>query len=283
MNTLVNHNGTLMAEKDAVLSASNRSFRYGDGLFETIRVIKGKPCFLDFHVKRLIKGMGILKMNVPANFNPVFFENSIIALISANAIDGDARVRLSVYRNDGGFYTPVSNDVSFLIEAEPISEQGYELNIKGYEIDVYHEIKKPSTIFSTLKTANGLPYVMAGVFRKQQNLDECIILNDKGNIIEGISYNIFAVKNGVLYTPPISDGCVDGIMRWQIIKIATENRIAVYEINLALNVLLNSDELFFTNALNGIRWIGTYKAKHYTNNISKLLVQKLNAKVEELV
>jgi branched-chain amino acid aminotransferase len=117
---------------------------------------------------------------------------------------------------------------------------------------------------------------MAGIFKMQHGLDECILVNDKGAITEAISSNIFAVKNGVLYTSPISDGCIDGVMRKKIIEIAEANRIAVYELSIMQNVLLGADELFLTNAINGIRWVVAYKQKRYFNNTAKKLLEKLN-------
>jgi branched-chain amino acid aminotransferase len=132
-----------------------------------------------------------------------------------------------------------------------------------------------------IKSNNALLYILAGVHRMQNNLDECIILNQNFSITEAISYNIFAVKNRVLYTPPLDEGCLDGIMRQHIIEISKQNRIAVYEVPLAMNVLLNSDEIFLTNVINGIRWVGAYKAKRYFNTIACLLNEKLNESLEK--
>jgi branched-subunit amino acid aminotransferase/4-amino-4-deoxychorismate lyase len=276
MEQYINHNGVILASASTAVMLSNRSFRYGDGLFESIRIANHRPQFLKEHIQRLHAGMKVLKMQPHPLLNQQFLEAAILELAQKNNISAGGRVRLTIYRNDGGLYTPDSNDVSYFIEINRLDEPNYMLNPKGFTIDQYSEFKKQQHVLSNIKSANCLLYVMASINKKQLGLDECLLLNDKHYIIEGISSNIFAVKNGVLYTPPVTDGCVDGVMRKKIIEIAQANRIAVYEISIMQNVLLGADELFLTNAVNGIRWIVAYKQKRYFNNTSKKLVDKLN-------
>ncbi len=276
MEQYINNNGTIIPADEPVVKANNRSFRYGDALFETIRITYNRPQFLSEHLKRLFNGMKVLKMEINGKFTEAFFEKAIMELAAKNSVGSDGRVRLTIYRNEGGFYAPDTNSVSYIIEATPMEERGYVLNTKGYTIDLFNDFKKQQNALSSIKSANSLVYVLAGIAKHQSQLDDCIILNDKSHIIETISSNIFAVKNGVLYTPPVSDGCVDGVMRKKIIEIATANKIAVYEISVMQNVLLGADELFLTNSFNGIRWVVAYKQKRYFNNTSKKLIEKLN-------
>lgn len=277
----VNFNGTICNSSEPVLSSDNRAFRYGDSLFETIRVANNKVLFLADHVDRLQRSMRYLQMNIPAAFSEHYFGQMILDLAEKNKLDSDARIRLTVFRNTGGFYSPTNNDVTFLMEMESLDYKGFELNVKGFNIDVFTDIKKMQHPISTIKSGNALVYIMAGLYKLKHQLDDCILLNDKGNIVESISSNVFAVKNGVLYTPPVDEGCLDGVMRKQIIRIARENRIAVYEISILQNVLLSADELFLTNAIQGIRWIMSYKAKRYFNNTARLLTDKLNARISD--
>jgi branched-chain amino acid aminotransferase len=150
------------------------------------------------------------------------------------------------------------------------------LNSTGLTVDLFTEFRKTPNSLASIKSANSAIYVLAGVYKNQQQLDECILSNDKSHIIEAISSNIFAVKNGVLYTPPVTDGCVDGVMRKKIIEVAQQNRVAVYEISIMQNVLLGADELFLTNTIKGIQWVAAFKQKRYTNNTSEKLIAKLN-------
>jgi branched-subunit amino acid aminotransferase/4-amino-4-deoxychorismate lyase len=276
MQIYLSHNGNFILADTPVVSANNRSFRYGDALFETIRITNYNPQFLKEHLMRLYAGMDVLKMEMNPLLNATYLEHAILELAQKNNITSDGRVRLTVYRNEGGLYAPSDNKVSFLIEVYSLDEIGYTLNTKGYTVDLFTEFKKAQNALSSIKSANSAIYVMAGIHKVQQQLDECLLLNDKHHIIEGISSNIFAVKNGVLYTPPVADGCVNGVMRKKIIEIAQENKIAVYEISVMQNVLLGADELFLTNTINGIRWAVAYKQKRYFNDTSKKLTEKLN-------
>ncbi len=276
MQQYINHNGIFFEADKPVINVNNRSFRYGDALFETIRIANKKPQYIKEHYQRLLKGVEVLKMALNPNFNAAFLEKIILELAQKNGVDTDGRVRLTLYRNDGGMYAPSENQTSFLLEVYPLEEKNYVLNTKGFTIDLFSDFKKPQNVLSSIKSANSIVYVMAGIHKNEQKLDECILLNDKHHIIETISSNIFAVKNGVLYTPPVSDGCVDGVMRKKIIEIANENKIAVYEISIMQNVLLAADELFLTNTIHGIRWVVAYKQKRYFNNTSKKLTEELN-------
>ncbi|MCX6297362.1 MAG: aminotransferase class IV [Bacteroidetes bacterium] len=276
MQNFINHNGNFILSDAPLVSANNRSFRYGDALFETIRITNYNPQFLKEHLQRLYSGMEVLKMEMNPVLNEIFLEHAILELAQKNNVTSDGRVRLTVYRNEGGLYAPSDNKVSYVVEVYPVEEKGYVLNTKGYTVDLFTEFKKAQNSLSSIKSANSAIYVMAGIYKTQQQFDECLLLNDKHHIIEGISSNVFAVKNGVLYTPPVSDGCVNGVMRKKIIEIAQANKIAVYEISVMQNVLLGADELFLTNTINGIRWVVAYKQKRYFNNTSKKLIEKLN-------
>lgn len=276
MQQYINHNGFIIPSDKPSVSHTNRAFRYGDALFETIRIVKNKPVFLEEHINRLKDGLRVMKMQEPSNLGPEIMKKLIAELCLKNGISGDGRVRFTVYRNNGGFYTPTDNQVSFLLEVYPMDTDGYSLNQKGMTIDLFVDFKKTPNAMASIKSANSAVYVMAGVYKTQHQLDECVLVNDRLQIIESISSNIFAVKNGVLYTPPLTDGCINGVMRRKVIEIATANKIAVYENSIMQSVLLGADELFLTNTIKGIQWVMAYKQKRYFNNTSKKLVDKLN-------
>lgn len=276
LDTFCVYNGHLISLYEPAVSFTNRAFRYGDSLFESIRFSNGKAMFISDHIKRLKLSMTALRMNVPTDFNTANIEQLIIHLANQNHIKGDARVRLTVFRNEGGHYTPETNDISFLIETEALDTIGYHLNQKGLWVDLYAEIKKPINKIANLKTGNSLLYVMAGLTKKSLKLDDCFLVNDNGNIIESISSNIFIIKNGTLYTSPISDGCVDGVMRKQILALAGLNRILTFEQTITINTLMNGDEVFLTNAIKGIQWVGQFKNKFYTNRMAVFFTEKLN-------
>ena len=281
-NTNCIYNGHLISLYEPAISFTNRAFRYGDSLFESIRYSKGKVMFLADHIKRIKLSMTILRMNVPAEFSTTNIEALILHLINQNNISSDARIRLTVFRNDGGYYTPDTNDISFLIETEALETEGYTLNQKGLWVDVYAEIKKPISKIANLKTGSALLYVMAGLTKKSLKLDDCLLINENGHIIESINANIFVIKNGSLYTSPLADGCIEGVMRKQILTLASLNRILTFEQSLTVDKLMNGDEVFLTNAIKGIQWVGQFKNTFYTNRQALFFTEQLNNLVKQI-
>ena len=275
----LNINGELKPYGEANIDINNRAFRYGDGLFETIKIIDGKPVALEAHLDRLFKGMDVLYLNKPTDYSFNGFTHRIKELLEANDIQFGGRLRLSVFRANGGYYTPQSFEPVYTMEADRDDTNGYLLNDTGLTIDLYPDMKKPVTKLSTFKTANGLINIMAALYAKDKGWDDALLQNDKLGIIESSSSNLFIVSNGVLYTPGLEAGCVGGTMRMQLINLAVEHKIQVYESNITPQNLLVADELFLTNAISGIRWVSCYKTKRYFNSMSTKLIGLLNDSV----
>lgn len=277
-----NCDGKIVDSSQPYLTAENRAFRYGDGLFESIRVINGKVCFPEVHIARLLEGMAAIKMDIPAHFTQGYFIQQLNQTIEANKVTEGARVRLTVFRNNGGFYQPEDNGAGFVIEMSETQSNYYRLNEDGLAVDLYTEIKKPVNKLSIYKTCNSLQYITSAIWARQNKLDDALIVNDKGNIIEASSSNLFIICNGVLYTPALSDGCLAGTMRMQVINLALENKIKVYECSLTPQNLLVADEIFLTSATRGLQWVSSYKMKRYFNTLTRTLVEKLNEKISKL-
>mgnify|MGYP002381427620 CR=1 FL=1 len=231
--------------------------------------------FLRDHINRIKLGMTVMRMNVPAEFNSDNLHELIMHLLKHNTHAPNARVRLTVFRNEGGFYTPETNDISFLLESEELAGE-YVLNQRGHWIDIFADIKKPLHKLSNLKTGNALLYIMAGLSKQSMKLDDCLLVNENGSICEAISSNLFVVKNGTIYTPPLNEGCVAGIMRKQIMHIASEHKILTFESPVSTYTLMNADEVFLTNAIKGVQWVGQFKDKFYTNKTAAFFTDKLN-------
>jgi branched-chain amino acid aminotransferase len=265
-------------EDEQVFTIKNRGFRYGDALFESIRVIDGKPCSLEDHFIRLKKGMSVLKMH-SANISFNELKEQIVKLIEKNHIKKGGRVRLTVFRSGEGLYTPENEGKSYAIEAQPFEDNDYVLNENGLSIDVYNELRRSKNILSQIKTTNNIPNVLAGIYTKESGLDDCIILNDQGRIVEALSSNIFLYKNNNLYTPSLDEGCLDGIMRKQVLKVAKDMNINVFEGMVNGSMLLQADELFLTNAIRGVKWVVSYRQKRYFNKAAKEILEHLNKSI----
>lgn len=273
------HNGELTGVSNSTIDHNNRAFRYGDSLFETIRVVNGEACFFENHYSRLEAGMKALKMDAPHAFSLEYFTNLLNMLAQRNGIHQGGVARLTVYRNSGGKYRPATNEVSFILEVEHYEQNLFEVNANGFTVDIYSEMSKVPSPFGMYKTGNSLLYIMASLYAQEHNLDDCILTNMKGSLLEATSSNLFIVSNGVLYTPSLEDGCVAGTMRMKLINIALANNIKVYECSLNAQNLLAADEMFLSNSIAGITWVKCYKNKRYFNKTSKFLIEKLNESI----
>jgi branched-chain amino acid aminotransferase len=277
VNSFILYNGEYHSKDEFGISYKNRAFCYGDALFETMHANGSEIQFFDDHLVRLMFGMQVLKMDVPTVIESGFIKKEIIKLLHKNKLYQGVRIRLSVFRNEGGKYTPTDHNISYLAETEYIENDYYQLNTKGFTIGIYTEMKKPINPFANLKTANSLLYIMAGIYAKERNLDDCILINEKGNIIEGISSNIFLIKGNTLTTPALTEGPVAGIMRKQILRIANSLGFKIdHESEVTEKQLADADEVFFSNSISGINWVLAYKEKRYFNNKTKKLVDHLN-------
>lgn len=273
---IINLNGDFFNDEAKVLSVNNRAFRYGDALFETIRCYDGKALFLDEHLSRLKKGTKTLKMDFQASFNTIWLRNQISTLIEKNNIKNDARIRLTVFREDGGLYAPESNETGYLIEAKELEYTGFVLNPKGLTIGIYDEFKKPVNAISNLKSTNCVYSIQAGIYAKENKLDDCLLVNNENYISEAISSNVFIVKNNEVFTPELESACVDGIMRKQIIKIINQLGLKIHETKLNVKDIQSADEVFLTNAIVGVKWVGELNKTFFQNKTSKSLISLLN-------
>lgn len=209
---MVNFNGQLISSEEPLFSGSNRAFRYGDSLFESVRMFDGKAPLLSSHIDRLLKGMTVLKMNIPSHFSITYFEEQINKVAGFLKIK-NSRIRLTVFRAGQGLYTPKINEPSFLIELEELDTDKFVWNTEGLRVGLFNDWKIAPSPFMFFKSGNALPFVMANLFKKENSWDDVLILNSSGNIACGGSSNIFIVKNGEFITPPITEGCVEGTMR----------------------------------------------------------------------
>jgi 4-amino-4-deoxychorismate lyase len=273
----ISFNNQIVSKDTPLFTIANRSFCYGDGFFESMRMTGSELPFIINHFNRIKETAKVLEISLPADLTAESIQNTVKTLAEKNGVEKEGRVRINLYRNEGGLYAPESTTSSVIIDVMPyVESNGYELNSKGLKVDLYQNIKKPCNVLSGIKSCNSLLYVLAGKFKRDNDLEEAVILNDKHNVCEFTSSNLFIVINGVLYTPAIAEGCINGVMRKIIIDLAAKARIYIYETELKPNDLIRADEIFLTNAVQGIQWIGAYKAKRYFNKVSKTLTDALN-------
>ena len=270
-------NDQFLAQDSAVLSANNRAFKYGDSLFETMLMCNGKLQFPELHAERIKAAMKLLKMEGYNLLDEYFLKQKASELVRKNKMQGNVRLRLTIFREGAGFYAPETNKVGYLLETRQLQTTPYEFNKKGLIVDVYDEIVKPINILSNFKTTNALLFVMAGIFQKQRRLDEVFLLNQEGFLCESTSANIFVVYENKIYTPALSEGCVAGVMRAVVMNLAQEQQLPLIEAQINPQILNEAEEVFVTNAVGGIRWVMGYGRKRYFNKVAKALSAKLVA------
>jgi len=278
---MINFNGNVLEQEKNVLT-QNRAFLYGDGVFETLKIVNGKILFLEDHYFRLMASMRVVRMEIPMNFTMEYFEEQILNLVRQKEISSSARARITVFRNNGGLYLPKTNEVSYLIHATPLENAVYVLNTASYEVDLYKDFYVTKQLLSSVKTTNKLINVTGSIFAYENGLENCILLNDTKNVVEVLQGNLFMVTGKKLITPPVSEGCLNGVMRKQILALAKKmDGIEVYEEIISPFDLQKADELFLTNVITGIQSITKYRKKEFTANLAHLLVQKLNESISE--
>ena len=274
------HKGEFVSDTATHIAKDNRAFRFGDGFFESMRIVNGKALFLENHFARVISTANALRIELPPDFTIELLRGQILEVLSRNDITKGGRMRITFYRKSTGFYLPKQDELTYFIEAEPLADNEFVLNATGRMVDIFTDYKKEINKLSVFKTLNCQLYVQAAIHARDKGLDEALIQNNKLSIIESNSSNLFIVSNGVLYTPTLDDGCVAGTMRMNIINLALENKIKVYECTLNPQNLLAADEMFLTNAVRGIEWIVGYRTKRYFNDMSKRLMVVLNEKAQ---
>ena len=276
---MINFNGNIVSPDENLL-VNNRAFLYGDGVFETLKIVDGKILFLEDHYFRLMSSMRVVRMEIPMNFTMEYLEEQVLTLAKANNCEASGRARITVYRNDGGYYLPKDKTISFLVNVVPLENAIYKIEKSSYEVDLYKDFYVPKQLLSTIKSTNKLINITGSIFADENGLENCLLLNDSQNVIEALNGNIFMLMGNKLTTPPVSEGCHNGVMRRQVLALAkkTEGLEVVEEVISPFD-LQRADELFITNIITGIQPITKYRKKEFGSKLSSDLIVKLNTLV----
>lgn len=276
---MINYNGTLVTESNISIH-ENRGFLYGDSIFETLRVLDGKVLFLEDHYFRLMASLRIVRMQIPMNFTMEYMEEQVLLLTDTLPAAPSYRARISVFRKSGGYYLPTNNDVEFIVTASPLEEPLYSFNEGIYEVDLFKDFYVTKQLLSTLKSTNKMVQITGSVFAHENGLQNCLLVNDEKNVIEALQGNLFMLTGNRLVTPPVSDGCLNGVMRRQVLALAQKiEGLEVVEASISPFDLQKADELFITNVIKGIQPITKYRKKEFVSIMASDLLKRLNAKI----
>lgn len=262
---MINFNSDLIPKQTSIFGNKNRAFNYGDGVFETLKVYNSKIVFFEEHYFRLMASMRILRMEIPQNFTLEYVENEILKTVKSNELLDFARIRMTVFRNEGGLYTPLTNNVSYVIEVEKLNDKTQD----HYEVELFKDFYVNSSFLSTLKTTNKILNVVASIFASENDYDSCLLINEKKNLVEASHGNIFLIFGNELVTPPIADGCIKGIVRNKIIELLKKKlNFTVVERTISPFELQKADELFITNSIIDIQQVNKYRKKIFETVIT---------------
>lgn len=269
---MVNFNGDLISEKKVQLSSENRGFKYGDAIFETIKVHHRKIIFWEDHYFRLMASMRMLRMKIPMQFTLEFLEQEILKTVVVQAESPSFRVRLNVFRKDGGLYTPKTNKIDYLIDVKANTYQTKE----SYSIDVFKDFYSYSGLLSTIKTNNRMINTLASIYAKENDLENCVLINEKKGVVEVTNANIFILKGTVVKTPALTEGCIKGVVRKKVIEMIAKNpAYTMEETSISPFEIQKADEVFITNAIMGVQPITNYKKKTFKTDFSKKIGKSL--------
>lgn len=265
-----------MVSKDQpVLRADNRSFKYGDGVFETMKWKIDGIVLGHYHFERLFSSLKLLQINSQSISNNVLLKAIAELCVLNNCIDL-ARVRLTVYRGE-------NSKAQYLIEAKLLENKVADWNEKGWAIDLHPYVRKNCDVFANLKTANYVPYVMAELYRNEKRLDECLVLNAFNNVCDGSKSNIFLLIDKEIYTPALNQGCINGVMRRFIMDELKKHKYGVKQTAVSVDLLHKAHEVFLTNAIRGVKWVESFREKKYTytetRNIYNILAKTIEATI----
>lgn len=275
---MINFNGNLVAQSNENIE-QNRGFLYADAVFETLKVLDGKILFLEDHYFRLMASMRILRMEIPLEFTLEYLESEIFKTINALNLT-NARVRLTVFRNGEGRYLPQQRTVGFIIVAESTGTV-YLNTTEKYEVELFKDFHVSKHLLSTLKTTSCLINITASIFAEENGYENCLLINDEKNVIEAINGNVFIIKDNVVSTPPVADGCKNGIIRKKIIEIVNKtDNLTLEERSISPFELQKADEIFITNIAVGIQSVTQYRKKLFADTIANSLLMKLNAQIK---
>lgn len=237
-------------------------------------MLNGKIALNRYHFERLFSSLELLQFDKPNYLNAEYLLNQINELAAKNYHNKLARIRLMIFRGNGGLYDPENHFPNWLIQTWELNPQVNVFNENGLVTDIFKDAKKACDNYSHVKSNNYLSYAMAALWAKKHHLNDALLLNCNNRIADATIANIFIVKDGTVKTPAITEGCVSGVMRRHLLKCMREENIPVEETQVDPEELLQASELFLTNGVYGIKWVQACGQNNYSNQLSARLHKK---------
>jgi branched-chain amino acid aminotransferase len=271
-----NYNGRLQSAHEADFPGLNRGFRLGDGFFETVRIIGGEPHLWESHYARVVSCCKSLQLILPGHYSSAFFLDAIGNLVKKGGISDGGRLRITFFREGEGSYRPETSKVGFLMEVKHLPATRFQVRDEGLQLGLYTGLTKHQDRLAKYKLLGNHVYIQAAIWAEANNFDDALIVNNYMRLVEATSSNLFLVRSGEIHTTPVSDGCVGGVMRMAVLNAAMQEGIPCFESQMDESDLLLADEIFLTNAVQGISWVRSFREKRYYHKLSDRLILKIN-------
>ncbi|MGI9532574.1 aminotransferase class IV [Lutimonas sp.] len=275
---MINQNGNIIKSEEIQLDQQNRAFKYGDGIFDTLKFESGQINFVEDHYFRLMSSMRMLRMKIPMDFTLEYYIKQIKLTLMANDLNDSGRIRVDVFRKSGGLYTPETNEIEYVIQVGEIRDRDQN----SIEIELFKDFPLASGLLSTIKTNNRIINVLGSVFAKENNYQNCMLLNEKKELVEALNANVFLIKGNDVLTPSLETGCINGIIRKKLIEMLKKHdTFTIQETKISPFDLLKVDEVFLTNSINEIQSVATYRKKSYAKVKTAMIEQLFSLEVKK--
>jgi branched-chain amino acid aminotransferase len=275
---IVFYNNEYLDGSQPLLTADDRAYRYGDGIFESMVAFEGVVPLLPYHYERMQRSSEILLMKLPADINFDWLKKTVSSLLQRNSFQ-NARIRIQVSRRGGGLYLPTSNEVDILITCVEIGNTMFEWSSLKADFSPY---RVDMGVLSNLKTTSKIQYVMSALHAEKVGAQECFMFNLKGTLAEAINSNVFLVSGDTIVTPALTNGGVNGVMRRYLIS-QLEKSHRIVQADVLMKDIDEADEIFVTNAVRGIQSIAVVGSVVYSDQVTREIFKKVNESVRKII
>jgi len=246
--TVTTINGRFVEKKDALISVFDNSLLYAEGLFETFLAIDDRIIFVEDHLKRLYKGAEVIGLKIPVSSDKLIKWMIKTARLHPGKIK---KLRMTITSGEASKWIGKQGKSQVILSASPhkMPEKPFALLVSQYRVD-------QNSIFRRIKTISYAIHAVALKQAHEKKYDDALMLNEKGNIAEVTSANIFWVEKGKIFTPPINAGCLEGVTRKSVLTESRKIGIEISERNITLSKMLKADEIFISSSLKLIIGVG---------------------------
>ena len=274
---MVNINGQILPNDDALISLFNSSLISGDFIFENIILNKERVLFFEDHYFNLLSSMRILKMKIPMSFTPEYLEKQLTDLYTASGFVSENKL-MKVLICNPELANENSNSVKFYIYS--MGDLNYlDDSAIQYNLDVFKDYFKNTGLLSNISANNQLINKIGLRYCKENDFKDCIVLNNSKVVSETLNGNVFAIIENKIFTPPLKDGCSNNVMRSKIIELINNNidGYTVLEESLSVFDIQKSEELFVINIDFGIKSVNSFRKKIFSSSITEIIKKRLNS------